>query len=168
MLSNGADGQLGEVLASSTVPPPSISSGTPDGAPGFSAGVGTLTDAPPPTLLADSSAPLPGSLDVEAGSSLAPGLVAGLDDSLQDGSGSDVEPSVPMPADAVHVVVKGDNFWIIAESQLAAVTGGSPTNFQIASYWRQLVDANHSSIASGNPDLIYPGEQLVLPAVFTE
>ena len=31
--------------------------------------------------------------------------------------------------------------------------------------WVEVVDANRSSIRSGDPDLIFPGEQVTLPAV---
>ncbi len=176
VLSSGVDGELGEVLASSTVSPPASSGDTLDDAAGFSAGVGTLTDPPPVTLLADSTAPVTGSatLDVEAGSSLAPGLVDGSqddglpDDDFQDPETVLIEPSAAAPTGTAHVVVKGDNFWAIADAHLTLVSGNSPTNSQIATYWRRLVDVNRTRITSGNPDLIFPGEELVLPSVLTE
>ncbi len=176
VLSGGFDSRSGEALADSTTPPASTEVEAVEEESGFSAGVGTLSDAPPTTLLADSSAPVagPADLDVEAGSSLAPGLVAGLQDEGTEGGSQDgtvdmpTEPSVAVPTGTVYVVARGDNFWAIADAHLTLVRGSSPTNSQIATYWRQMVDANRTTITSGNPDLIYPGEQIVLPSVFTE
>ncbi len=64
-----------------------------------------------------------------------------------------------------YIVVKGDNFWTIAENRIRAVKGGGVTERQVARYWVQVVDANRASIRSGDPDLIFPGEQVSLPAV---
>jgi nucleoid-associated protein YgaU len=36
----------------------------------------------------------------------------------------------------------------------------------VARYWRSLVDANRDRlVVAGDPDLIFPGQQLVLPPV---
>lgn len=64
-----------------------------------------------------------------------------------------------------YIVVKGDNFWTIAENRIRSVKGGGVTERQVARYWVKVVDANRSSIRSGDPDLIFPGEQVSLPAV---
>ena len=64
-----------------------------------------------------------------------------------------------------YTVVKGDNFWTIAENRLRAVRGGSVTERQVATYWIEVVKANKGSIRSGDPDLIFPGEQVTLPEV---
>ncbi|NNF56032.1 MAG: LysM peptidoglycan-binding domain-containing protein [Acidimicrobiales bacterium] len=171
VLSNGHED--GELLADSADSAVSKDGDPVEQAPTISAGVGTLSDAGPATLLADSSASPADStgLDVEAGSSLAPGLVDGLqNDEPGDGAADHgiSEPTVTAPDAIVHVVVEGDNFWAIADAHLTFVTGSSPTISQVASYWRQLVEVNRTTIASGNPDLIYPGEQLVVPSVLTE
>ena len=63
-----------------------------------------------------------------------------------------------------YTVVKGDNFWTIAETRIRAVKG-TVTERQVAGYWVQVVDANRSTIRSGDPDLIFPGENVTLPAV---
>ncbi|MBT8202924.1 MAG: hypothetical protein KJO87_06440 [Acidimicrobiia bacterium] len=63
-------------------------------------------------------------------------------------------------------VRRGDHMWSLAEEHLERVLGR--TNFddrEVARYWVTVIDANRSTIRSGNPDLIYPGETLTLPPV---
>ena len=67
-----------------------------------------------------------------------------------------------------HEVVRGDNLWAIARERLAsASSGGSgePTNREVAEYWMKVVEANKHHLRSGDPDLIYPGEEVLLPPV---
>jgi len=79
--------------------------------------------------------------------------------------------SAPAPAPApttgtVHRVEPGEHLWGIARAHLATV-GGRPAEdlraADIAPYWRRLIDANTGRLRSGDPDLIHPGEELVLP-----
>jgi hypothetical protein len=61
-------------------------------------------------------------------------------------------------------VAPGDSFWTIAEHQVSDQLGHPATNAQIASYWTQLLDANAGNLVHpGNPNLIYPGQTMVLP-----
>jgi nucleoid-associated protein YgaU len=62
----------------------------------------------------------------------------------------------PQPPPTTHVVQTGENLWSIAES----VAGRD----NVFPYWRALVVQNEANLRSGNPDLIYPGEILTLPA----
>jgi nucleoid-associated protein YgaU len=66
-----------------------------------------------------------------------------------------------------HQVVPGDNLWTIARDHLAEVRGGAdePTLRKVAAYWLRVVEANRDRLVSGDPDLIYPGERIVLPPV---
>lgn len=60
----------------------------------------------------------------------------------------------------------GDHLWSIAERHLADVLGGPVDDATVTDYWRRLVDANRDRLVdAGNPDLIYPGQQFVLPTV---
>lgn len=65
-----------------------------------------------------------------------------------------------------HVVEPGDDLWSIAEAHLAATRMVPPellTADEVATYWRQVVNANRSTLASGDPDLLYAGEVVNLP-----
>jgi nucleoid-associated protein YgaU len=57
------------------------------------------------------------------------------------------------------VVRAGDSFWHIAE---ARVGGGSPE--AVARYWIRLVAANTDRLPlRGDPDLLFVGDQVLLP-----
>jgi hypothetical protein len=64
------------------------------------------------------------------------------------------------------VVLEGENLWTIAASHLAQVSGRAPADVpdaEIALYWARVCDANRARLASGDPDLVFPGEAVVLP-----
>jgi LysM domain len=61
-------------------------------------------------------------------------------------------------------VAPGDSFWSIAEELVTPAGGPAPTERQVARYWRRLIDANRGRLADpGNPDLLLPGQRLLLP-----
>lgn len=72
-------------------------------------------------------------------------------------------PSPTPPAE--HLVVEpGDSLWSIAEEVLLE-RGADPDDLAVERYWRRLVDANRRALVDpANPDLIYPGQELTLPA----
>jgi hypothetical protein len=79
----------------------------------------------------------------------------------------DVTPpsAIPMAATARHVVAPGDNLWRIAAAEVARRSGvAEPTDAAIVPYWRAVIAANRSTLRSGDPSLIYPGEIIALPA----
>jgi len=61
-------------------------------------------------------------------------------------------------SDGAVVVRPGDNLWLIAQRAV-----GSDRPGEIAPYWRAVVAANAHRLRSHNPNLIYPGERIVLP-----
>lgn len=61
------------------------------------------------------------------------------------------------------VVAKGDHLWKISASHLRDVMGRDPANTEIGPYWRRVILENTSRLRSGDPDLIYPGEVVILP-----
>jgi hypothetical protein len=64
-------------------------------------------------------------------------------------------------ADDVWVVQRGDHLWSIAAETVADQLGATTDN-EIERYWRLLIEDNHEVIGS-DPDLIIPGQTLVLP-----
>ncbi|HUP70374.1 MAG TPA: hypothetical protein VM142_11230 [Acidimicrobiales bacterium] len=79
--------------------------------------------------------------------------------------------SVPKPdtakatSAATYLVQPGDNFWKIAQHELAKATGRPAEALnakEVGRYWIQLVEKNRHTIRSGNPNLIYPGEAITL------
>lgn len=85
-----------------------------------------------------------------------------------------IEPvTVPVPvsaadrgtAESEHVVVMpGDNMWLLAERRLGEMLGRQAADHEVAPYWLAVIGANRDRVRSGDPDLIFPGEVLVLPA----
>ncbi len=73
------------------------------------------------------------------------------------------QPGLTEPPAPSHVVAEGEHLWSIAANHLVRRNGFEPTNQQVASYWRQLIDRNRANLFSGQPDLIHPGEILILP-----
>ncbi len=65
-----------------------------------------------------------------------------------------------------HRVVQGDNLWTISRDHLAAVTNRRSSDLsdhEIATYWLRVIAVNRSSLRSGNPDVIFPDELIMLP-----
>lgn len=63
------------------------------------------------------------------------------------------------------VVVRGDHLWKISARHLDGVLGRPPANREIVPYWREVIAGNADRLRSGDPDLIYPGELVLLPPV---
>lgn len=66
---------------------------------------------------------------------------------------------------STHTVRRGENLWTIAEAHLAGVKGSSVSDAEIAPYWGRVIADNQDSLASHNPDIINPGEVIILPPV---
>lgn len=62
-----------------------------------------------------------------------------------------------------YTVRAGDHLWKIAVAVVAADGDRAGDRSAIASYWAQLVRAATPRLQSGDPNLIYPGEELELP-----
>ena len=69
----------------------------------------------------------------------------------------------PPPIAAEEVVVaRGDSFWSLAVEAVAA----SSRPATVDAYWRRLVELNRPRLVDpANPDLLYPGQVLVLPPI---
>lgn len=61
-----------------------------------------------------------------------------------------------------YEVKKGDNIWKLAKGILSE-GGKKPTNAEIMKLTMQISGSNQERFKSGNPNLIYPGQKLLLP-----
>jgi hypothetical protein len=82
--------------------------------------------------------------------------------------GAPATPRTPAALDVdltAWVVEPGDSLWSIAEEVVTPADGTSPAERTVARYWQRLVAANRANLVDpDNPDLLVPGQQLVLPA----
>ena len=72
-------------------------------------------------------------------------------------------PSTPRS----RVVAPGDNLWLIARASLTEALGGRPRDADVARYWHAVIAQNRSTLRSGDPSLIFPGEIVTLPPAST-
>ncbi len=73
--------------------------------------------------------------------------------------------SVDHPTD-LWTVAPGDTFWSIAAEVIGDELGRAPEDDEIIPYWSMVIDANVDRLVDpGNPDLIYPDQEFVLPPV---
>lgn len=70
-------------------------------------------------------------------------------------------------ADAtLEVVVRpGDNLWDLAARRMNKSLGRPAADHEVVPYWLEMIQANEERIRSGDPDLIFPGEVILLPPV---
>ena len=109
-------------------------------------------------------------------------LAGPLGADVRDGRAVPPRPAVataaPVPPTTEHAaeirfdveveVAPGDNLWGIAAQTIARATGrdrGAVTDDEIDRYWRVLCDLNRDRVRSGDVNLIYPGEVVVLPPI---
>lgn len=71
------------------------------------------------------------------------------------------EPTTDLPV--AHIVQPGEHLWGIAEVTVRRALGRDASSEAIATYWVELLTENRSMLKSGDPDLIHPGETLLLP-----
>ncbi len=62
-------------------------------------------------------------------------------------------------------VERGDNMWSISRETLEASGDPHVTNAEVSPLWRDVIDLNKDRIKSGNPNLIYAGEELIVPDI---
>lgn len=96
--------------------------------------------------------------DLDGGVRVAPSIdMAAADDEAEAGEAG------------IWDVAEGDHFWAIAEQTLQDAWGRAPTDTEIAPYWRDLVEANRERLLPPHdPDLVFPGQQFVLPTPPTD
>ncbi len=89
--------------------------------------------------------------------------------SLQQPAADPTRPATPHAPGAqtnlgaTHLVMAGESLWSIARDELHR-RGESTSNPAIARYWGGLIRLNRNQLRSGNPNLIFVGETVVLPS----
>jgi hypothetical protein len=75
-------------------------------------------------------------------------------------------PAQVEASDAVHTVRPGESLWRIAEARLEQAWGRVPRDAEVVPYWRDMIDRNRDRlVVPDEPDLILPGQELLLPTV---
>jgi hypothetical protein len=77
------------------------------------------------------------------------------------------ELAAPATQQVIHRVARGENLWVIASARLASATGRSVADLpgaEVHAYWRRVLAANAGLLRSGDPDVVFPGEPVVLPS----
>lgn len=129
-----------------------------DDAPAMQALPGDTGDAPRMQVLAEDGPPPPGMQPLPE--------VVDMPTGTEDPRPAAPAPQPAQPAVAEHTVVSGDHLWSIAEAHLLRTLGDAPSEDRVAAYWQRLIEANRDRLVDrDNPDLILPGQQLVLPDV---
>lgn len=88
-----------------------------------------------------------------------------IPDELADVSVAEVAPD--SCTDGIpHLVRSGESLWRIASHRLQVVFDRPPTDAEIVPYWRELIAVNRDRLPDrDDPDLILPGQELLLPPV---
>jgi hypothetical protein len=73
------------------------------------------------------------------------------------------EPAGSYSAPLTWLVRPGDHLWRIASEHLTIVLDRRPTRDEHVRYWVKVIDSARPIIRSGDPDFIYPGEEIPLP-----
>jgi nucleoid-associated protein YgaU len=63
------------------------------------------------------------------------------------------------------VVQPGDHLWKISATHLEGILDRPAEPAEIDPYWRVVIETNRATLTSGDPDLIFPGEEIELPRV---
>ena len=89
----------------------------------------------------------------------------------QSAVAGETPPGSPLPIamtgedNRVRVEVRpGDHLWSISQTRLELVRRSRVSASEVSPYWRAVIAANRASLRSGDPDLIFPGEVITLPA----
>jgi len=83
-----------------------------------------------------------------------------------DSTPASASPASPVVQPDEVVVATGDDLWELSARQLALVSArgrGDVSDAEVAPYWARVCDANRGRLASGDANLVYPGERIVLP-----
>jgi hypothetical protein len=89
------------------------------------------------------------------------------DQAIHGEEGGPPAPPIPVAAPTpTYVMRAGDHLWSVATGQVAMHTGKPAAKLaarEIARYWVRLIDLNTQRLRSGDPNVVYPGETVLLP-----
>lgn len=106
-----------------------------------------------------------GSVITGATEALQPGWILRLPPGAAQPTGDTGAAGTASPSSQQVEISRGEHFWQLATDALAASWGRTPTDPEIAPFWADMVAANDANLAvPGNPDLIYAGQQVLLPS----
>jgi DNA-binding SARP family transcriptional activator len=75
----------------------------------------------------------------------------------------------PLAIESAHHVAPGESFWQISEDRLARAYGRTPTDAEVDRYHDEMIGRNRDRLADpANPDLIFPAQELVTPALHSD
>jgi len=69
----------------------------------------------------------------------------------------------PDRALTTRVIGPGDHLWGVTRTVLTERLGRHPTTAEIVPLWRTVVTVNAPRLRSGDPDLVFPGERIIVP-----
>ena len=131
-----------------------------------------LADEAPPTTepiiyqISEQGVPTPVNPPPVDPTHVAPPGTAGGGYTPNPAGGVEVGADPTVAGETFYEVVRGDNLWTISAAHLAAATPQRDVEpSEISVYWRSVIVLNTPQLRSGDPNLIYPGEQIVLPPI---
>lgn len=140
------------------------------------AGVSVVLVASGMPSWAEEPAPPPPALSEPAAVDRAPAGNGERDGPAADNADAPVDADKPAETTDVrgsgepvrtHEIAAGESLWVIAAEDLAAHRGlpvAELAEAAVAAHWRAVIEVNLDRLRSGDPDLVFPGEQLRLPA----
>lgn len=122
-----------------------------------------VIDPVPATTVADS--PVEGSVSVDPAYVPIPAGMDRTDEATPIEKPPLEDESAPVTEKVTVVAGPGDHLWKLAEDRVREILARPVTDDEVAPYWVKVVEANRDRIRSGDPDLIFPGEDIVMPQV---
>jgi hypothetical protein len=121
----------------------------------------------PPTTAAPAATAPPAPAATPAVTAAPPTTVTPAAPATTSPAGTPVPGAAPARvATSTWVLQRGESLWSVAESTVAAATGGHPDPEMVGRYWAEVVAANRDRLpVPAEPDYVLPGFVVVLPAL---
>ncbi len=125
----------------------------------------STTTAPPG---AEGASPTPPPVRMRAASPSAPPPSHDVDPGPQGRAEGGAEGDRPAsgPPTGSWTIRPGDHLWHVARTTLGTARGRPVSDLEVERYWRAVIACNAERfVVPGNPDLVLPGQVMVLPPV---